>query len=51
MPSCWYEGWSRRSLLEELRFYEAVVELCWEGFAEVLAGNVAFKRFEREIFC
>jgi hypothetical protein len=50
VPSHWHEGWSRRSL-EGLRFYEAVLELCWEGFAEALAGDVASERFEREGLC
>jgi hypothetical protein len=48
VPSHWHEGWSGRCSLKELRFHEAVLELCWESFAEALAGDVASERFERE---
>ena len=51
MPSYWHEGWSGRRSLEGLRFYEAVLELCWERFAQALAGDVASERFEREGLC
>lgn len=50
MPSHWHEGWSGCSL-ERLRFYEAALELGWDGFAEALDGDVASERFEREGFC
>jgi hypothetical protein len=34
-----------------LRFYEAALELGWDGFAEPLHGDVTSERFEREGLC